>query len=191
MWMPVLGHLQRSQGFVHLVTVTFAIWTWAHNDLISICWFIYFFLYSNLLQTSELHFLGVSGNNPPRDSREDSALICRSSLIKLELLAAGVAWASRPGTKDNTVTQKSLSNKCVSVETLKYSFYLLECSGKEFPSLAREFGNNLMFLFTWSIFLNYFLKRRRVSFVMQCPGLLQDFFYLRIFLVCGRSGDPR
>lgn len=114
-----------------------------------------------------------------------------SSLIKLELLSAGVAWASRPGTKDSTVTQKSLSNKCVSMETLKYSFYLLECPGKEFAALSREFGNNLMFLFIWSIFLNYFLKRRRVSFVMQCPGLLRDFFYLRVFLVCGPSGDPR
>lgn len=76
------------------------------------------------------------------------------------------------------------------METLKYSFYLLECSGKEFPSLAWEFDNNLMFLFTWSIFLNYFLKRRRISFVVLCPGLLQDFFYLRVFLVCGTSGIP-
>lgn len=24
---------------------------------------------------------------------------------------------------------------------------------------------------------------------MQCPGLLQDFFYLRVFLVSGTSGD--
>lgn len=23
---------------------------------------------------------------------------------------------------------------------------------------------------------------------MQCPGLLQDFLYLRVFLVCGTSG---
>lgn len=25
---------------------------------------------------------------------------------------------------------------------------------------------------------------------MQCPGLLQDFFFLSVFLVCGTSGIP-
>lgn len=84
-------------GLCSSLTVTFAIcssWTWAHNDLNNICLvYLFFFPLFKLATIFRTTFLSVSGNNPPRDSSEDSALICISSLLKLELLSAGVAWA--------------------------------------------------------------------------------------------------
>lgn len=157
MWMPVLGHLQRSWGFAHLWQshLLFAPLGHEHTTILPIFAGLFFFHLFKLATNFITTFLSVSGNNPPRDSAEDSALICISSLLNLELLSAGAAWDKRQHCHPEILEQQMClsGNTKILILSPRMLWQRISISGLRIWQQSNVF-------FTWSIFLNLFPKKK-------------------------------